>query len=54
MAAVGVVGLGVMGSQLSLNLAEKLKKPVSGFDVAADKGANTEAAAAVRAILFSL
>ena len=31
-AEVGVVGLGVMGSQLCLNLAEKTGGPVAGFD----------------------
>ena len=29
---VGVVGLGVMGSQLCLNLAEKMGSAVAGFD----------------------
>ena len=43
--AVGVVGLGVMGSQLILNFAEKLKKPISGFDLDEKKAAATTAAA---------
>ena len=37
-AEVGVVGLGVMGSQLVLNLAEKLRCTVSGFDLDSAKG----------------
>ena len=36
-AEVGVVGLGVMGSQLCLNLAEKLQAVVAGFDLADPK-----------------
>ena len=43
--AVGVVGLGVMGSQLVLNFAEKLRRPISGFDLDPKKAAATEAAA---------
>lgn len=42
--AVGVVGLGVMGSQLVLNFAEKLERPISGFDLDAKKAASTTAA----------
>lgn len=42
----GVVGLGVMGSSLSLNLAEKSGQAVSGFDLSVEKGAATEARAA--------
>ena len=38
-AAVGVVGLGVMGSQLVLNLSEKLQQEVAGFDLSAEKAA---------------
>ena len=41
---VGVMGLGVMGSQLALNLAEKLGSPVSGFDLDGAKGAGTRRA----------
>ena len=36
-AAIGVVGLGVMGSQLSLNLAQRCQTRVAGFDLDADK-----------------
>jgi len=32
-AACGVVGLGVMGAQLVLNLAEKLQQTIAGFDL---------------------
>ena len=51
--AVGVVGLGVMGSQLTLNLAEKLSAAkrsasrVSGFDLDEKKAQATRAAAAL-------
>ena len=38
------MGLGVMGSQLALNLAEKLGSPVSGFDLDGAKGAGTRRA----------
>ncbi len=31
--ACGVIGLGVMGSQLVLNLAESLKQPIAGLDL---------------------
>jgi len=41
----GVVGLGVMGSSLILNLAEKTGSPVSGFDLSAEKCASAEARA---------
>ena len=41
---VGVMGLGVMGPQLALNLAEKLGSPVSGFDLDGAKGAGTRRA----------
>ena len=40
----GVMGLGVMGAQLALNLAEKLGSPVSGFDLDGAKGAGTRRA----------
>ena len=46
MSSVGVVGLGVMGSQLVLNLAEKLREPVSGFDLDSVKAKATADAAA--------
>jgi 6-phosphogluconate dehydrogenase (decarboxylating) len=42
---VGVVGLGVMGSQLLLNLSESLGEPVAGLDTDAAKAAAVEAAA---------
>ena len=32
-AAVGVIGLGVMGAQLLMNLAEKLETPIAGLDM---------------------
>jgi len=42
---VGVVGLGVMGSQLLLNLSESLGETVAGLDTDAAKGSGVEAAA---------
>ncbi len=45
-AAVGLVGLGVMGAQLLLNLGEKLDAQVSGLDISAE---NVRAAAALAA-----
>lgn len=51
--AVGVVGLGVMGSQLVLNFAEKLRRPVSGFDLDAQKASATITLAAVRRFIRS-
>ena len=47
-AEVGVVGLGVMGSQLCLNLAEKMGSAVAGFDRDEDKVAGMRDAAQVR------
>ncbi|KAJ8608914.1 hypothetical protein CTAYLR_005273 [Chrysophaeum taylorii] len=49
-ASIGVVGLGVMGSSLSLNLAEKTREVVAGFDLSAEKGAATEARAATEGL----
>jgi len=40
--ACGVIGLGVMGSQLVLNLAESLKEPIAGLDLDAGKVENLQ------------
>jgi len=42
----GVVGLGVMGSSLALNLAEKTGERIAGFELDASKAAAAEARAA--------
>jgi 3-hydroxyisobutyrate dehydrogenase-like beta-hydroxyacid dehydrogenase len=36
-AAIGVIGLGVMGSSLCLNLAENASCRVAGIDLSAEK-----------------
>ena len=47
-ASFGVVGLGVMGSMLALNLAEKTGENIAGFELDPGKAKAAEATRALR------